>query len=63
MPDGTVRQAHKACEEGIFRHGPTAHDEAPQAEEIPVANGVDGASAAEALVAVWETRVLFTGKL
>ena len=29
MPDGTVRQAHEACEEGIFRHGPTAHDEAP----------------------------------
>jgi hypothetical protein len=126
VPDGTVRQAHKACEEGIFRHGPTAHDEAPHllkrwwaganhrsdqrefirvlgreervsviAEEssprgaynastyvlhrcggcrwMPplerllnasrVANGVDDASAADALAAVWETRVLFTGKL
>ena len=28
-----------------------------------VANGVDDASAADALTAVWETRVLFTGKL
>ena len=27
------------------------------------ANGVDDASAADALAAVWETRVLFTGKL
>ena len=37
VPNGTVRQAHEACEEGVVRHGPTAHDEAPQAEEIPVA--------------------------
>ena len=27
MPNGTVRQAHEACEEGVVRHGPTAHDE------------------------------------
>ena len=36
-----INVRYEACEEGVVRHDPTAHDEAPQAEEIPVGQGRD----------------------
>ena len=41
VPDGAVRQAHETCEKGVVRHGPTAHNEAPQAQDVPVRQGRD----------------------